>query len=112
MSKNEIAEMMDQLFFQSQIRFGSAVKSRWFYDGDACPGCGKEVKAMKYKGKDALSLNAFIFREHGVLIGYLLCGKCAKYIFKQSEKDPHSQTDLHVEIEKNLKQAFVKNLGH
>lgn len=112
MSKNEITDMMDQLFFQSQMRFGNAVKSRWFYDGDGCPGCGREVKAMKIKGKDALSLNAFIFRDHGVLIGYLLCGKCAKYIFKQSEKDPYSQTDLHVEIEKNLKQAFVRHLGH
>jgi hypothetical protein len=112
MSKNEITEMLDQLFIQSQIRFGSAVKSRWFYDGDNCPGCGREVKTMKFKGKDALSLNAFIFRDHGVLIGYLLCGKCAKYIFKESEKDPYSQTDLHTEIEKNLKQAFIGHLGH
>lgn len=112
MSKNEIEEMLDQLFFQSQMRFGKAVKSRWFYDGDKCPGCGREVNAMKYKGKDALSLNAFIFREHGVLIGYLLCGKCAKYIFKESEKNPNSQTDVHVEIEKNLKQAYIKKLGH
>lgn len=112
MSKNEINEMMDQLFFQSKIRWGAALKSRWFYDGDNCPGCGREVKAMKFKGKDALSLNAFIFRDHGVLICYLLCGKCARYIFKRSEKDPYSQTDLHVEIEKNLKHAFVRQLGH
>jgi hypothetical protein len=112
MSKKEITEMLDQLFIQSQIRFGSALKSRWMYDGDNCPGCGREVKAMKFKGKDSVSLNAFIFREHGVLIAYLLCGKCATYIFKQSEKDPYSQTELHVEIEKNLKQAFVKQLGH
>jgi len=32
--------------------------------------------------------------------------------FKESEKDPYGQTDLHTEIEKNLKQAFVKRLGH
>jgi hypothetical protein len=112
MSKKEIEEMLDQLFIQSQIRFGSAVKSRWMYDGDNCPGCGREVKTMKYKGKDSVSLNAFIYREHGVLIAYLLCGKCAKYIFKESEKDPHSQTELHDQIEKNLKQAFVRHLGH
>ncbi len=104
--------MLEQLFRQAQMRFGNAVKSRWFYDGDACPGCGGKVKAMKFKGKDSLSLNAFIFREHGVLIGYLLCGKCAKFIFKESEKNPYSQTDVHDEIEKNLKQAFVKHLGH
>ncbi|MGD9564428.1 MAG: hypothetical protein AB7F88_19485 [Pyrinomonadaceae bacterium] len=113
MTKNEINEMMDQLFYQSQIRFGGdAVKSRWFYDGDNCPGCGKAVKAMKFKGKDALSLNAFIYRDHGVLICYLLCGKCAKWIFKRSETDPHGQTELHVEIEKTLKSAYVKKLGH
>ena len=112
MSKKEITEMLDQLFIQSQIRFGSAVKSRWMYDGDNCPGCGREVTAMKFKGKDSLSLNAFIFREHSVLIAYLLCGKCAKYIFKESEKNPNSQTELHNEIEKNLKQAFVKQLGN
>lgn len=94
------------------MRFGSAVKSRWFYDGDNCPGCGRAVKAMKFKGKDALSLNAFIFREQSVLICYLLCGKCAKYIFKESEKDPYSQTDVHIEIEKNLKNSFLKHLGH
>jgi hypothetical protein len=112
MSNNEISEMLDQLFHQAQMRFGTAVKSRWFYDGDGCPGCGREVKAMKFKGKNALSLNAFIFREHGVLVGYLLCGKCAKYVLKESEKDPYGQTELHTEIEKNLKQAFVKRLGH
>lgn len=104
--------MLNELFIQSKIRFGSAVKSKWMHDGDGCPGCGKKVGGMKYKGKDAVSLNAFIYREHGVLIAYLLCGKCANHIFKQSEKDPYSQTPLHDEIEKNLKQAYVKHLGH
>ena len=104
--------MLDQIFIQSQIRFGGAVKSRWIYDADECPGCGRKVKSMKYKGTDAVSLNAFIFREHGVLIGYLLCGKCAKFIFKESEKDPNGQTDVHVEIEKTLKQAYIRTLGH
>ena len=112
MSQKEIAEMLDQLFIQSQIRFGSAVRSRWFYDGDNCPGCGQEVTAVKFKGKDSLSLNAFIFREHGVLIGYLLCGKCAKQILKGAGNDLYTQTELHAEIEKNLKQAFTKTLGH
>lgn len=104
--------MMDQLFYQSQIRFGSAVRSRWFYDGENCPGCGKKVKAMKVKGQETLSLNAFIYREHSVLICYLLCGKCAKWIFKRSETDPNSQTELHVEIEKNLKKGYLRTTGH
>lgn len=103
---------MDQLFLQSQIRFGSAVKSRWFYDGDDCPGCGREIDGMKFKGKNALSLNAFIFREHGVLIAYLLCGRCAKHIFQELKENPNTQTTIHSEIEKNLKQAFLKHLGH
>ncbi|MEQ1924230.1 MAG: hypothetical protein ABL952_17150 [Pyrinomonadaceae bacterium] len=103
----EIMETLELLFAQAQMRFGSGVKGRWFHDGEGCPGCGKEIKGMKYKGQDTLSLNAFIYREHGVLIGYLLCGKCAKTVIKAT-----SQTPLHDEIEKNLKKAFVKHLGH
>ena len=112
MSNKEISESLDLLFRQAQMQFGSAIKSRWFHDRDGCPGCGREVKGMKFKGKNALSLNAFIFREHGVLIAYLLCGKCARHIFKEAEKNPLVQTGLHGEIEKTLKQAFLKHLGH
>lgn len=113
MHSKEIDEMLELIFRQAQMQFGSAIKSRWMHDGDGCPGCGKEIKGMKFKGKNALSLNAFIFREHGVLIAYLLCGKCAKYIFRESEKNPLSgQTPLHTEIEKTLKQAFLKHMGH
>jgi hypothetical protein len=107
MHKNEIAELLEQLFIQSKIRFGTAVKSRWFHDGDDCPGCGREIDAVKYKGKDAVSLNVFIYREHGVLIGYLLCGKCGKKVIKAT-----SDTPLHAVIEKNLKQAYLRRLGH
>lgn len=74
MSNKEISDLIETLFRQAQMQFGRAVKSRWFHDGDGCPGCGREIKVMKFKGKNALSLNAFIFREHGVLIAYLLCG--------------------------------------
>ena len=113
MSKKNVSEPLEQLFRQAQMQFGSAVKSRWFHDGDGCPGCGREIDGMKFKGKNALSLNAFIFREHGVLIAYLLCGKCARYIFRETERNPLSgQTPLHTQIETNLKQAFLKHLGH
>lgn len=94
------------------MRFGSAIKSRWLHDGDGCPGCGQEISATKFKKKKALSLNVFIFREHGVLIAYFLCGKCAKYIFQEAEKNPFKQTDLHTQIEKNLKKGFLKQSGH
>src|SRR5439155_1891890 len=99
MTNNEISDLLEQLFRQAQMQFGSAIKSRWFHDGDGCPGCGREIDAVKFKGKDTLSLNAFIFREHGVLIGYLLCGKCAKHIFRAAEKHPMRPTALHTVIE-------------
>jgi hypothetical protein len=107
MSKSEIGNLLDQLFRQAQMQFGSAIKSRWFYDRDDCPGCGQEIGAMKWKKKKALSLNAFIYREHGVLIGYLLCGKCGKQVMAATENLP-----LHADVEKNLKQAFLRHLGH
>ena len=70
----EITDLLELIFRQAQMQFGDAVKSRWLHDGDGCPGCGKEIKAMKFKGKNALSLNAFIFREHGVSIPSQGCG--------------------------------------
>jgi hypothetical protein len=112
MKKSEMDEMLDMIFRQAQMQFGSAVKSRWLHDGDGCPGCGAEIGVMKFKKKKALSLNAFIYREHGVLIAYLLCGKCANHIFRHSETNPLGQLPIHTEIEKNLKQAYVKHLGH
>jgi hypothetical protein len=112
MSKKEITDLLEQLYRQAQMQFGSAVKSRWFHDGDGCPGCGRKIGVTKFKGKDTLSLNAFIFREHEVLIAYLLCGRCAKHIFRQADVNPLIKTDLHAEIEKNLKQAFLRHLGH
>ena len=112
-SDKEIDDLLEQLFRQAQMQFGSAIKSRWFHDGDGCPGCGRKISEMKWKGKKALSLNAFIYREHGVLIAYLLCGKCANHIFRDAEKNPGvGQLPLHSEIEKNLKQAYLRHQGH
>jgi hypothetical protein len=112
MPKNEAREMLDQIFRLAQIQFGPAIKSRWLHDGEGCPGCGREIDAVKIKKKKALSLNAFIFREHGVLIAYMLCGKCAKYIMEISKTNPDGPTPLHAEIEKNLKQAYLRSTGH
>ena len=112
MSNKETSELLEQLFLQAQMQFGSAIRSKWFHDGDGCPGCGRKIDGMKFKGKKALSLNAFIYRDHGVLIAYFLCGRCANHILQESNKNPFSQTALHGEIEKNLKQAYLKHLGH
>jgi hypothetical protein len=107
MGDKNISDLLEMLFRQAQTQFGSAIKARWLYDADGCPGCGREIDATKIKGKDALSLNAFIYREHGVLIAYLLCGKCGKKVIRAK-----FQTDLHREIENNLKQRYLLKQGH
>lgn len=107
MPTNEALEMLELVFKKAQSQFGDAIKSRWFHGLDPCPGCGKKIGAMKWKGQDAMSLNAFIFREHGVLIGYLLCGKCGKKVIKSTETTP-----LHLKIEETLKKEFLRHLGH
>lgn len=112
MSSNEITELLDDLYFRLKMQLGDLVKSRWVYDGDGCPGCRSKISTMKFKKRNALSVNTFIFDEHGVLIAYLLCGKCARHIFKESETNPHGNRAIHDENEKNLKQAYLKKLGH
>ena len=112
MKDHEFEHLLDQLFRQAKIQLGTAVTGQWLHDGDDCPGCGKEITAMRYKKKEALSLNAFIFREHGVLIAYMLCGRCANHILRESKNRPYGNLPIHDEIERNLKDAFVKHLGH
>ena len=102
-----VDELLAKLFSQAKAQFGGAVKSFWFYDGDLCPACNRrEIDMMKIKGKEALSLNAFIYRENGTLIGYFLCAVCAKQIFKSAQTNPYTQTPLHAEIERNLISAY------
>jgi hypothetical protein len=63
---------------------------------------------MKHKGEEALSVNAFIYRGRGVLISYVLCGRCGEYIFAEAEKNPYRQTPLHLMIEQNLSMAYER----
>ena len=107
-----VDDILGKLFAQAKAQFGNAVKSFWFYEGDLCPACmARPIRAIKFKGKDALAINAFIYRERGVLIGYFLCETCAKFIFKEAEKNPYKQTPLHTDIEKNLTAAYHKHLS-
>lgn len=99
--------MLDMLFRQARMQFGDAVKSKWIHAEDECPGCGKKISKLKYKGEDAISLNAFIFREHGVLIAYMLCGKCGKKVINAK-----SDTPLHSAIEITLKRSYLRKSGH
>lgn len=111
-SAESVDNIMNMLFTQAKAQFGNAVKSFWFYDGDLCPACLlRPIGAVKFKGKDSLSLNAFIYRKRGVLIGYFLCETCAVQIFDQAQKHPYQPTPLHAEIESNLATAYHKRLA-
>jgi hypothetical protein len=76
-----------------------------------CVQLARPIGVVKFRGKDALAINAFIYRERGVLIGYFLCEACAKTIFKEAQKNPFKQTPLHAEIEHNLIAAYHKHLA-
>jgi hypothetical protein len=103
------AAVLDTLISFGKAQFGDAVKAYWVYDGDLCPCCLKrKIDTMKYKGKEALSVNGFMYRERGVLIGYLLCGLCAGDIFQTSWK---WKTQIHENIEKNLISAYLQHLA-
>ncbi len=105
-------KLLNKLYMQAKAQFGTAIKSFWFYDGDLCPACTQRpIGVVKYKGKDALAINAFIYRERGVLIGYFLCETCATHIFKEAQKNPYLQTPIHADIERNLIAAYHKHLA-
>ncbi len=111
-NKAAVDNIMDSLFRQAKAQFGDAIKAFWFYDGDLCPACvQRSIGVVKYKGQDALAINAFIYRERGVLIGYFLCETCATHIFKEAQKNPYRQTPIHADIERNLTEAYHKHLA-
>jgi len=104
-------ELLNKMLMQAKAQFGNAVKSFWFYEDDLCPACcQRPIGVVKFEGKDALPINGFIYRERGVLIGYFLCETCAKYIFKEAQKNPYKQTAIHADIEQNLITAYQKHL--
>lgn len=109
--KSFVDEIMSKMLKQGKAEFGNAVKSFWFYEGELCPACNQHpIGVVKFKGKDALPINGFMYRERGVLIGYLLCETCAKYIFNEAQKNPYKNTSLHADIEQNLIAAYQKHL--
>ena len=107
-----LGELMETMFRQAKAQFGAAVKSFWFYDGDLCPACmQRPIGVVKFRGKEALAINAFIYRARGVLIGYFLCETCVTYIFDQAQKHPYRQTPLHADIESHLTAAYHRHLA-
>ena len=87
-AKDAINELLETFFWQAKVQFGDAVQSFWFYEGNLCPGCMVHpVGVIKMKGEAAVAINAFLYRERSVLIGYLLCEACANFIFKEAQKN-------------------------
>jgi len=107
----QVEQSMAQFFLQSKAQFGSAVKSFWFYGSESCPGCRKKANLFKHKGKESISLNAFIYRKRGVLIGYILCGRCATAILRDANRNPGQETARHAAIELNLINAYLMYLS-
>jgi len=58
-----------------------------------------------------LTINGFIYRERGVLIGYVLCSRCATKIFEASRRAPGRPTARHATIEANLRKAYDKYMA-
>lgn len=109
--REHVEAALAQMFMQAKMQFGKAIKGYWFYQPDPCPGCGGEIDTGKVVKNDReISLNAFIYRPRGVLIGYFLCNKCAKKIHQAAKRNPGKQISLHEEIEQNLSSAYLKHL--
>ncbi len=112
MNEKSAAEaLLAEMYSRAKAQFGSAVKAYWFYASEVCPGCQRPVDTWRHKNREALSLNAFIYRERGVLIGYLLCERCARDIFRAAKKHPYQQTPLHTTIEQNLIAAYQHHMA-
>ncbi len=104
-------KLLEMMIAQGQAQFGDAMKGFWFHGSERCPACGGEIDEMEVKGERALSLNGFMYRKRGILIGYFLCGKCAGEIFAASQRAPMQQTPLHEIIEMNLGAAYEHYLN-
>ncbi len=97
--------VLDQMYAMARAQFGDAIQTHWFYPGP-CPGCGRPIDAMVIDGEQALSVNAYIYRKRGALIGYFLCGRCAARIHESAKRRPGRPTPLHATIEANLRAAY------
>lgn len=105
-----INNTMIKMFAQLHAQVGDALKGYWFYESERCPGCGRKAGPMRYQGQDALSINAYIYRRRGILIGYLLCGRCANEVHQSAKKRPGVQIARHDHIEDTLNDAYEAHL--
>jgi hypothetical protein len=111
-SSSPAEDVLKMMYAQGKAQFGAAVKGFWLYDGDLCPACLQNpIGVVNFKGKEALSINGFMYRERGILIGYFLCEVCTLFIHEQAQKHPYQETPLHAKIEANLKDAYHRYLS-
>ena len=109
-SSEQLSAAMERMLSLCQAQYGKSIKTYWFYETDLCPCCAKrQIEVFKYKDADALSLNAFTYREPGVLIGYALCGICAADLRRTSKE---RQAHMHERIEQHLIEAYHKHMLH
>lgn len=104
---------VDTYFAMMQAQFGDAVKSFWFYEGDRCPCCGG-FNPIDERKVSAVSLNGFMYRARGVLIGYVLCMDCARAVMaacQEKQAQLTGTTTLHQTIEQNLIRAYHRYLS-
>jgi len=100
---------VDDVVASMKAQFGDAAKAFWVYDCDLCPCCmANPIGKMEYEGKDAVSLNVFMYRERAALIAYPLCGKCALPAMEEANSGSRS---LHDSIERNLISAYLRYLS-
>ncbi len=104
-------ETLARMLIIAQTQWGHWIRSYWFYEADRCPGCEGLLDTLRIKGREALSLNVFIYRRRGVLIGYCLCRRCAGAIFMAAHKRPGVQIGLHVRIEERLIEAYERHIA-
>ena len=101
-----LSAQFDALYRRARARHGDTIQAFWMNEAPDCPGCGNEIDLVEQDGEKMLSLNAFMYRERGVLIGYALCAACAGQIMKVGRFNPFRQTPLHAKIEQNLIAAY------
>jgi hypothetical protein len=103
------AAAIEKMISLCKAQYGESIKAYWFYKEDLCPCCAKrEVGLFKFKHEDAFSLNAFMYDEMSVLIGYALCRVCVADLRQASKK---RVAVMHDRIEKHLIEAYHKHLS-
>ncbi|MHB0935366.1 MAG: hypothetical protein ACYDCO_16630 [Armatimonadota bacterium] len=113
--KDQPKTLADTYLEMMQAQFGDSVKAFWFYEGDRCPCCGELNPIAEMTERErTISLNGYMYRARGVLIGYILCIKCANAVMaacQEKEARLTGTTPLHQQIEQYLMRAYHRYLS-